>query len=363
MVAANPIFDDEQLAYMAYEMTFDLLDSSYNVIGNPGPIEASSVQLDVGQKTLRSLSDVAITQNAMADINPFTDRLSPVMVMADGTRWPLGVFVFSNQEDTAAYGVATSALTLLDQSALIDQLCLADVSYGPGTPIVQVIVATLNLVGIPIEQIVYDPADTAVVSAAVTWPAGTSYLTIVEELAALGGFFTPYFDNRGTCIIRRPPPIINSDGELFYRSSGTAKVANHFKSNSGILQAPNTYLVIDTAPKAAAIAAVAYVEPQLPWSVQNRNGYRVTEVIRTQGLGSQEQAQAMANAAALASGGFRQIAFESRPDPRHDAYMLIGWDGVVYRELSWSMPCNGVGTQSHVIAQGGFPAISGLSNS
>lgn len=359
MVVANPILDNDELALIGYETKFDLLDNSGNVIGKPEILAASSVQVNSLAKTLRTITGVSLTSNAYSQINPFTDRLRPVVVLGDGTEWPLGVFVFSDDQDEFDTGVYPVDLTLDDQSALIDQLCLQDVSFGIGAPIVPAIISILQSLGIHLDGAFITPGgDSAVMAAAITWPAGTSFLTIVAELAALGGYFTPYFNNAGVCVLRRPQPIFSADADLFYQSSGTTKVmAGTVKRKRGILTAPNTFLVIDTAPKAAPIAAVAYVNPALPWSKENRNGYRVTETIRTQGLGSNEQAQAMANAAAINVEGFASVSFGSRPDPRHDAYMLIGWDGVIYRELGWTYPLTVGPLQTHSIAQGGFPAI------
>ncbi len=359
MVVANRILDDEKLANMAYSIRFDVLDSSLNIIGTPGPLAASSVSLNVSSKTLRTISGVKLTQNDMAAINPFTDRLRPTMVLGDATEWPLGVFVFSDQTDWLTDGVGKSDLTLADLSAVIDQLCVTDVSYAIGTPVIPAIESILNMLGVSNTFILGPPDFTTVVSAAVTWPAGTSYLTIVSQLASLGGYFPPYFNNNGYCVIRRPQQIFVADADIFYQSSGTTKVAaDTAKVNSGTLTAPNTYLVIDTAPKAGPVAAVAFVESYLPWSKENRGGYRVTEVVRTQGLGATTEAQAMADSLAVASQGFETVNFSSRPDPRHDGFQLIGWNGIIYRELSWSMPLTVGGLQTHSLVRGGFPAVT-----
>lgn len=358
MVTANPILDDDQLALIGYEHRFDLLDASGNIIGQPQVLEASAVQVNTTSKTLRTISGVSLTSNTWADINPFTDRLRPSVALGDGTVWPLGVFVFSDSERFYDASVYPVDLTLADLSALVDQKALSDVSFPIGTPIVPTIISILVSLGVPFPSIVTDASDSGTIAAAVTWPADTSFLTIVAELAQLGGYFTPYFDNSGRCIIRRPQPIFTADADLFYQPSGTRKVAqDSVKINDGILTAENTVLVIDTAPKAAPISAVAYVNPALPWSKENRNGYRVTKTIRTQGLGSQEQAQSMANAEAVNLEGFSTVTFASRPDPRHDAYMLIGWAGVIFRELGWTYSLKIGQVQGHTISQGGFPAI------
>jgi len=358
MTQGNAILDGmgSTVRNIAYTIEYDLLDTGFNVIGSLNPISASSVTMNVSSAIMRSISGVGLTANQMASIDPFADRIRPKMVLGDGTEWPLGVFVFSDEKITVYDGISPVSLTLGDPSTLLSQPTLETISFPAGASIVNSVQTLVIKYGVRNYDIPIGDG-TIVGPSGVTWAAGSNVWKAIQDLCALAGFLPAYFDNNGSLIIRKPVP--SPDADFVFTSTGGRVVNQSLHTNKKLLTAPNAYQVIDTAPSAGPIAAIAYVDPQLPWSKENRGGYIIPSVTRKQGLNSVAQAQAMADALAAASGhGFSTIEFYSLPDPRHDLFSNVEWDGTIYRETQVTFGLAFGALQSHTIVEGGFTVAS-----
>lgn len=354
-VPGNILLDEGgvSIGQIGYEIGFDLLDSGRNLLGSVATLTASGVSANTTAQIMRTLTGVKITSNEMRDIDPFTHRLRPKLTLGDGSEWPLGVFVFVDQADELAKGVFPVDLALSDQGAIFDQPTIRTFSFAPGSSVTDAIAAVVAYYGIRFVDIPTG-AGTPIGSVGATWAIGSKGNAILSELCALGGFLPGYFDNNGTYTIRSPQPHPDADFDI---DSMAGKVlAGSVKRRSNILSAYNAFVVIDTAPKAAPICAIAFVDSQLPWAKENRDGYVVPSIIRTQGLDSQTQAQQMADAAAASAGtGFAEIDYASTvPDPRHDLFQNLRWDGVLYREVAHTFGLSSGISQTHKIVQGGF---------
>jgi hypothetical protein len=355
MVQANRILDrgGVDLSLVGYWIEFDLIDASFNFLGQPKPIAAGAITCNTSSQVMRSIAGITIASNEMRSIDIYNERLRPTICLGDGTRWPLGVFPFSDQIDHLQLGVYPVELTLSDLSDRFKP-CLNTISYGAGQSVTGAIQGLMLRLGF--RRLDIPSGDGSVIGGVgITWPAGTATYQIVKDLCKLGGFLPGYFDNAGTFVIRRPQ--LTPDADFTVASQGGKVKAGSIKRRSGVLSAPNLYQVIDTAPKAGPISAIAEVASQLPWSISSRGGFVNPEIIRVQGLTSVEQAQRMASSHAAGSGtGFASVEYDSTvPDPRHDLFQNVAWDGVIYREVEHAFGLqNGVITQHHKLIQGGF---------
>jgi hypothetical protein len=108
------------------------------------------------------------------------------------------------------------------------------------------------------------------------------------------------------------------------------------------------YLVVGLSPGRTEIVGRAEIDPRLPHSIPNRDGLEVPKVTRVQGLASTQQAQRIAQAQAAADPfQLAAVDFDAAPDPRHDLFDLVEYDGAVWNEDAWSLELRPGGRHSH----------------
>ncbi len=171
-----------------------------------------------------------------------------------------------------------------------------------------------------------------------SWAAGTSRAKVLSDLCIQGGYFSPWFDNNGVLrIIRAFDPADKI--ATFDLDAGNAVIQNSIAETNDLLDAPNKFVVISNASTGsnANVAAVGtyFVPNSAPHSVANR-GFAVVDVRDIQ-LTNPNQAQVAAETIGLSNTVFERVQLSTAPDPRHDSYDVIQWDGQKWLELSWAM--------------------------
>ena len=79
---------------------------------------------------------------------------------------------------------------------------------------------------------------------------------------------------------------------------------------------------------------------------------RCTHDIDAQGLADIAAANAAAEAAYLADqDALSFVSFTGTPDPRHDSFNVVSYDGINYLELSWSLELRPGGAHQHDLAR------------
>lgn len=351
-VTADPLLDlAPGIGQVQWDIEFDIVDRSLELVDQIKPLKADGISAKTSGNIKRQLQGIVLDERQLRKINLFSNWLKPWFVLENGSRWPLGVYVFTDAARQVGSYTSTLATTMMDQDYVLDQGTRNPFGIGQGGPILPAVTALLDDARIANRDIPESSA--ASVGDPVNWPAGTSRLKILNELCNQAGWLPPYFDNNGTLVIRIPPDIARVAPD--HRYDGRRVKRASLVENDNLLSAPNVYLVLGTGPSQGSISAVAYVDPTLPFSVQNR-GFEIVSVTRAQGVQSVEQAQSMANAlAAGAARGYKNIAFTGPRDPRHDLFQTVEWEGsTVYREISWDLKFRG-GFHSHTLTLGGFP--------
>jgi hypothetical protein len=84
-----------------------------------------------------------------------------------------------------------------------------------------------------------------------------------------------------------------------------------------------------------------------PHSIQNR-GFVIADVINIQ-LTTRAQANAVARNIAVTQRIVERVELTTPPDPRHDSYDVVRWDGSLWLEVSWSMTLVEGGAMRHVL--------------
>ena len=89
------------------------------------------------------------------------------------------------------------------------------------------------------------------------------------------------------------------------------------------------------------------VPSSAPHSIQNR-GFAVPLVAQMQ-VETVQQATAVATSIGLQSTLYQRTTLQTFPDPRHDSYDVIRWQGSLWLELAWSMDLIAGGNMTHTL--------------
>lgn len=325
----------------------DLLGTSLNLIGSLGADADSPpiVTNDVGRTTKRTMTGLRLPSPAdLAGIDPLGDRLRPVMVLENGDTFDLGVLLFADLSRAPDSPGQYAELSLLDQTFIVDQPIAASITVGVGANLASAAERLLLDLGLPLVEV---DQSGVVAATPLTWPVETSTLEIVNRLGDLCGCYPLFFTSSGVARLMVVPDIASGDPDVTY-GAGSRVYGGTIVESDDQLTAPNRFLVIDTAPSAAPIFATYEVPASAPHSIASR-GFAITEVIRVQGLPTVEAAAAVAAARGqTGQGGYARLTFQGAPDPRHDTHSVIEFDGVLWREQSWSLPLEEGAAMAHV---------------
>ena len=68
-----------------------------------------------------------------------------------------------------------------------------------------------------------------------------------------------------------------------------------------------------------------------------------------------DQARAVARGIGIRQTVFERVSLTTAPDPRHDSYNVVVWQGEKWLELAWSMALVEGGTMNHLLRKGYVP--------
>lgn len=319
----------------AASFRFDLVDRDGAIIGQVQPDTGSVpvVENNVNRAIKRDLRGLVLMPEDEAAINPVSDRVRPVMVLENGDQLAWGLFLFVEAStEVHGYGRVGKG-SLVDLNYVLDQPVATSVGYAAGQGIALALEALFAGAGIGN----YLVEATGTIANPVAWPAGTSRLQIMNDLAAMAGCYSVYFDNVGVGRVRPVPDLATTEPTVRYLAGRNIYEGSIIETDN-LLDSPNRYIVIDSSATEAPIVGVYDVPDDAPHSIINR-GFVVARVIEEQGLESVAAANARARAAAAQSAAdYKWVTFDGPPDPRHDTFDIIEFLGIKHREQRWVCP-------------------------
>lgn len=337
---------------VASQVRWLVLTPQLEVIGEVNPVTPTAVTNSTSANIMRSLRGLTLRQNDMRTLNPNTDRLMPVWEFEDGSHrpgysgWPCGVFMFGSRVRERGSIYTMHNATLMDVGYQLDQPSITSqgvASYSACYPLLVQLVEQAGITHHNIEptiQTVKDP---------INWPIGTSRLQMIRDLCRLCGFYPPWFDNVGILQIRSYQAPTGEGAHIYDLDTASGRVIQgSIQENDNLLSAPNAFVVVSNGPTQTEISAVSYIDSRLPHSKENI-GYVRPKIIRLQGLLDVLHAQRVADTyAASDPSQYETVRFASAPNPKHDTFDSVRYDGVLFRELEWSLELGqGGGQQGH----------------
>lgn len=311
---------------------FRLVDRvSGMILGDLHPVRQPAVITHDVSRVVKRDVRLALTPADVAAINPISDRID-ISMEVGGESYPLGRYVFTDPTSLTSTGGERGLHTLLDEMFIVDQ----QLEHGFASAAVVSSAALALLAGLPLRDVRIEATEFSAGGA--SWPAGTPRGQALAALAQLGDYETPWLDHSGVLrMIRSVSP--DTAPAALDLDSGARVVRDSIAGTTDILQAPNRFIVIGSggASNAAEITGVWDVPASAPHSIANR-GFVLPEVTSLQ-VASATQARAVARGIGLRRAVFRRVDLETAPDPRHDSYDVLNWQGQRWLELAWSMTC------------------------
>lgn len=348
---ADELLDLEVVATRQESVRFDLLDSTNSVIGTLAVDRdsAPSIANDASATTPRTLDGLKISAGDLNDVNTLTDRVRPVWVLGSGGpgyEFPLGVFLFGDAvRHVASYGDHVEG-RLVDQTIILNDLLSVSPSYGAGVRAVDALRYTAAIYGI--FDVAIDSIG-AITGAPIVGLGGRdSGLKTMGLICANVGLLAPYFDNYGTLICRTPPDLDTVEPDFEYGAGGRV-IADTIQFADGLATAPNRYTVRDSSASGSNLIGIYDLPDSAPNSYVNTGRHKVHND-DVQGLADQTTANAAARTAyAQDSSVFSTLTFSATPDPRHDTYDVVSFDGTTYIEHTWHLALAPGGPMQHDI--------------
>jgi hypothetical protein len=328
---------------------FELLDKTNTQIGTVDVDKSSTPTVDVSinRTSKKTLNNLRLPPSVTADINTLTERIRPVWVFQDASEFELGVYAFADaSRHRALFGSVqfaevgtgfTTDATLTDLTLVVDDASGGVTMYRPGTSVYAALVEQLEVSGITDYQIDYTAAKIRGTEWMV-WSPEKTRVQIINDLAKVGGYYSLYFDNHGTAILKLVPDLNTIDPDITYDLLGGNVDQDSVVETDDLLDAPNRYLVMNSSLSDGAVWGYWDIPATAPHSFANR-GIRKTKNIDLQGVESMAEAAAAAKAQGQADWStYRWVNFTSAPNPTHEPFMVIGWDNDKYREQSYNLP-------------------------
>lgn len=318
---------------------FDLVNRVSGIhLGEVHPLRTASLTHDTTTVIKRRLN-VAFGVEDAANINPITDMILLTMVFPGGQEYPLGEYVFSDSTYQLFTSGLLSNMVLSDMMFIVDQQIETAFSarndtrpsaFTNGTDISVCIEDVLKdqPVRLTIEESEFISTD--------SWSAGTMRGQILEALCLTGDYFSPWFGNDGMLhFIRSFNPALKIPD--FDWDAGNQVLRSSITQTSNVLTAPNRFIVVSNAPAESGVPTFgsADVPVNAPHSVQNR-GFVIPLVTDLQAL-TGVQCTAIAVNLVQRQSVIQTSTVTTAPDPRHDSYNVIKWQGELWLELGWSM--------------------------
>lgn len=344
----NPVLDlPAYIGQRAATFRFDLVDAVTGYREPIHPVSDSPPTLTHNTRNTvkRSITGMQLTRADTAKFNSITSRLEPFMIIR-GVEYPLGRYVPASQLRQRHTSGITSTAGFYDEGIIVDQQL--DTSFGPLAPsITESVVSLLNRLLSPLPIDFY--LEPSPYSSAGSWSIGTRRGSVVETLAEDGDYLSPWFDHASIMQFRRsfdPATAIPT----FDLDAGNRVLRDRILESDDLTNLPNRYIVIGNGTGVVGatnqIVGVADVPSSAPHSILNR-GFVIPSTVTRQ-VSSPEQAAAQAQALALYRTAVEQVELLTPPDPRHDSYDVLRWQGVNWLEVSWSLPMAEGSNMQHV---------------
>lgn len=323
-----------------------------------------ALEHDATSTISRKVTNLTLGVEDSAWFRPLTDRLVLSMVLGDdaGTEFPLGRYICAD-DSAALFSQGTVVpLTFYDEMFIVDQELEAGFNAN-GFPAE---IAIRNLLdGLPIGDVDIEASSSERLNNG--WGAGSSRGTALTELATLGGYFKPWFNHAGRLKIIRAFEPGDKDLPDIDLDAYPRVMRESISFNSDLITAPNRWIVRSNStgdelgpdgeelPPPPPVLGVYDVPSSYPHSIAQR-GFVMAKTVEAQ-VRNQTAAAVYARAMGVQRNVYETCTLSTPPDPRHDGWDVVRFDGKTWLEIGWSMPLISGGAMTHTLRRA-YPSTS-----
>lgn len=338
---------------------FALIDAaSGRLLGDLSPVKSAELQHDTSRTIVRSISGLLLNKAETAEVDVLANRIQ-VFMRISGVEFQLGTYVFTDTHRTRTTAGRRGDYGLQDLGFVISQNLEHTVSFGANINVGDAISDLLAEVNLPAGFEV--EATGAVLGSPIAWPAGTDRGRVLEDLARLGAYLSPYMGNDSVIRVRQAFDPAGESARFVFAAGGRVR-NNTISESDDLLETPNAFIVVDNANTVSPVVGRYDVPVTAPHSAANR-GFVVAEVTDIQGLGTTANADAAARAIGFSRSIYQHVVLATPPDPRHEAYDVISYDGFNWLETAWSLPLIEGGEMTHTLSRAYDPNLAGVVSS
>lgn len=285
--------------------------------------------------------------------DPLSDELRPVLII-DGVESPAGYFLPATVTSTAANGEVTDAIEAYDLSWRVETtLWLPGQKISAGTNYIAAVESLLVSCGI---SLVVKTVTTSTLPHDVTYDAGTSLLTVINDLLGEINYGELWFDNAGYARLEPFAPATADNIDMVLNAADVRSLLlPELTEEMDIFSAPNVFTCICSTPdrSSALVATAENTNPASPLSIPRR-GRRIQSFVQVNEIASQTALNAYAERLCWESMAFGETVMVSTG-------ILPGW-GVqdvvalqygdysgLYLSNEWDMEITAGGMMSHTL--------------
>lgn len=355
-IKPNKILDlDPSVGQVRFTLQYEILNVRGEPIGYTQPSRGTSPSITHRStaSVMRMLRGFRVDGSDANEVDPYSNRIRPSILLEDGTKWRQGVYLFSQPERLVGSWHTPMAATLLDLGFILDQESPRSWGLGSRGIITDVMTKIVEAAGII--DFVIQPS-TQRIGSPIFYSPGTSYRWMLDRLSELAGYHRPYFDNNGTLRCRQIDELRDGPNVHDYRldrEGGSRVLRNPPPLEAPAVDAPGGHLVINTGASRGEIKALVYVDPNLEFS-KERRGFLILKTHEIQGIETTEQAKRMGRMFA-AQTPQSLVSFSSMQDPRHDVFAMVRYgpdSGRLYRETAYTLPLTPGFDMTHELSLG-----------
>lgn len=367
---SDPFFDFTLQSLRTATWKFVRVEALTGIIGGElHPIRESPPNLshDTTRSVKRTIT-ITLDVEDTAAFDGIRDRIHVSMILGDGREFPLGVYMAADVSAIPTTRGNLSTIALVDEMFVLTQkistsfgvtLSTSNLSSPDGVTQGSVYLALQRFLD---RYQLFNPvvelgpttdgqprpyarprgverniAYSEFVSSG-SWQAGTDGTSVINDLAVQGDYFTPWMGNDGTFrMIRTLDPETMAPTLDFDEMDNV--IRDSITRSDDLLDAPNRIVVTSNSGSGASaqgpVVGTYDVPNSAPYSIQNR-GFVIADVSSRQ-ISTSTQANAVARNIALTQNVVERVELSTPPDPRHDSYDIIRWEGVLWLETGWSM--------------------------
>ncbi len=342
-----------QVSYTYRFRVVDALTGANRGVLTPERDSAPTLEHDTTSTISRKINNLTIGPEDAEWFAPLSDRVWVEMVLGDGTVYPLGRYLVADDSSTLHTYGRDATMTLLDEMFIVDQEL--EEGFNANNTAADLAIRRL-LEYVPIQALIIEANEGEAVTQA--WGAGTGRGQAVNDLATAGGYFKPWFDhqNRMRFIAsfepgdKQPtidldsPARVNRDSIAFTNDRATAPNRWIVRSNSiGILLGEEGAELNEFQQ----VVGRYDVPSTAPYSIAQR-GFAIPKTVQAQ-VRTATAANVYAKTLGIQRSLYEVCTLSTPPDPRHDSYDVVRFDGENWLEIGWSMPLSAGAEMVHTL--------------